>query len=124
MYGDKITSEYGRTEGRHRDVIGNVTTAPIGNLILNPGKCLAPEGAPSAGWEPTGHVVLKPSEAMALVSEIIETVFGHENNVALLMKTFASSSDVEQFAVELKELGEALETAQAEQDAAGIEAQG
>jgi len=31
------------------------------------------------------------------------------------MKTFASPSDVEQFAVELKELGEALETAQAEQ---------
>lgn len=79
MYGDKLTSEYGQNEGRRRDVIGRIQTAPIGNLVLNPGKCLAPEGAPSAGWEPTGHVVLKPSEAMALVSEIIETVFGHEN---------------------------------------------
>lgn len=116
MYGNKLTSEYGRTEGRHRDVIGRIETAPIGNLILNPGRMLAPEGATEPqGWEPTGHVVMRPSEGFAFVAEVVETMMGHENNRDdLLPRTQSELHEVELIVEQLKGLAGEFEVAEAE----------
>jgi hypothetical protein len=114
MYGDKLISEYGRTEGRRRDVVGKVHTAPFGNLILEAGKCIAPEGSPSRGWESTGHIVMKPSEAFAFAAEIVKALARHETNDAELIQKCGGIVEFEQIVNRLKEKADDLETAEAE----------
>jgi hypothetical protein len=111
MYGAKLTSAYGITEGRRRDVIGKIDTAPIGNLILNPGKCLAPEGQESKGYEPTGHVVMLPSESLAFTAEVLETLIAHDNNADLL-RACGTVVEVQLLIDRLKEKADELEVAE------------
>lgn len=52
-----------------RSVIGEVTTSMAGNLVLRIGH-----ENQSPGWHQTEHVVLTPTEARELASEILNLV--------------------------------------------------
>lgn len=52
-----------------RSVIGEVSNAPGGNVVLRVGREV--EGNPPVGWETTEHVVLTPIEAVRFVAEVV-----------------------------------------------------
>jgi hypothetical protein len=84
MYGTKLDTEYGRTEGRHRSVVGSVDVAPAGNVTYRIGKALAPEGRPDHGYECTEYVVLTPAETVFFLQDQLRTLLGHEQNRGVL----------------------------------------
>lgn len=113
MYGDKLTTQYGRENGRRRGVVGEITTAPIGNLSLRFGKLWAPEGQDEPkGWEVTEFATLFPSEGFALAAEIVETLIGHEENADLIRLKVTPLVELENLVKRLKEIADDVEVAE------------
>lgn len=65
MYGATVEA----WEGRKRSVVGQVTTSPSGNVVLRIGQ--EERSLRQSYWEQTEHVVLTPTEAIALAREIL-----------------------------------------------------
>lgn len=86
LYGNQITTQYGRESQRCRSVVGEIGTAPAGNLTLRVGRLRAPEGHEEPkGWEVTEHVVLTPVEAVAFLVDVLGTLIEHERNRELFV---------------------------------------
>jgi hypothetical protein len=88
MYGDKIKTEYRMKTGLRVDVIGEVTIAPAGNLVLRVGRLLE-----DGRWERTAHIVMTPAEVEEFINEIALNMESAERNRLARLESAVTAGD-------------------------------